>query len=479
MADNVSVNTNTAATGAVNVDVAADVIAGVAFQRFKPAFGVDGVATDVSATDPLPVVQTGTPALPTGAATAAKQPALGTAGSASADVITVQGISSGTALAISAAALPLPTGASTAAKQPALGTAGTASSDVLTVQGIASMTALKVDGSAVTQPISGSLTNIAGTISLPTGASTSAIQSSVIGTKTAGTAAASAVLTGGLYNTTLPTLTNAQQAALQLDSSGRLIVSPASLIAGSAIVGKVGIDQTTDGTTNKVAADLRLAGTAVTAGAGAVASGTPRVTLASDDPLVAKLPTALATGGGLKVTVQDTSGTALDYTVPALIEGKTAAAASITAKPVTIGGQAKTANPTAVTDGQVVNTTHDKVGKLIAVSALRDLKAVQTTTITSSTSETTIITAAGASVFADLYGLILTNTSASAQIATIKDATAGTTRLTIEVPAGDTRGFMLDAGSAITQAAANNNWTCTCTSSLASLLITALYVKNT
>lgn len=46
------------------------------------------------------------------------------------------------------------TGVATAAKQPALGTAGTASTDVITVQGIASMTALKVDGSAVTQPVS-------------------------------------------------------------------------------------------------------------------------------------------------------------------------------------------------------------------------------------------------------------------------------------------------------------------------------------
>lgn len=55
----------------------------------------------------------------------------------------------------------LPTGAATAAKQPALGTAGSASSDVLTVQGIPSMTALKTDGSAVTQPISIALpTNI-------------------------------------------------------------------------------------------------------------------------------------------------------------------------------------------------------------------------------------------------------------------------------------------------------------------------------
>jgi hypothetical protein len=51
--------------------------------------------------------------------------------------------------------ITLPTGAATAAKQPALGTAGTASADVITVQGIASMTALKVDGSGVTQPVSG------------------------------------------------------------------------------------------------------------------------------------------------------------------------------------------------------------------------------------------------------------------------------------------------------------------------------------
>lgn len=58
---------------------------------------------------------------------------------------------------VSANNLPLPTGAATSAKQAAPGTAGLASSDVLTVQGIASMTALKVDGSAVTQPISGSV----------------------------------------------------------------------------------------------------------------------------------------------------------------------------------------------------------------------------------------------------------------------------------------------------------------------------------
>jgi hypothetical protein len=61
----------------------------------------------------------------------------------------------------------LPTGAATAAKQPALGTAGSASADVLTVQGVASMTALVVDGSAVTQPVSGTV-SVAGTVVVDT-----------------------------------------------------------------------------------------------------------------------------------------------------------------------------------------------------------------------------------------------------------------------------------------------------------------------
>ena len=78
--------------------------------------------------------------------------------------------------------ISLPTGAATSAKQPALGIAGTASSDVLTVQGIAGMVPLIVDGSGSTQPVSGTvaatqsgtwnINNVSGTISLPTGAAT-------------------------------------------------------------------------------------------------------------------------------------------------------------------------------------------------------------------------------------------------------------------------------------------------------------------
>src|ERR1043165_6929854 len=74
---------------------------------------------------------------------------------------------SGVTQPVSAASLPLPSGASTAAKQPALGTAGTPSADVITVQGVTSMTALKVDGSAVTQPVSGTVTANAGSGPFP------------------------------------------------------------------------------------------------------------------------------------------------------------------------------------------------------------------------------------------------------------------------------------------------------------------------
>ena len=45
------------------------------------------------------------------------------------------------------------------------------------------------------------------------------------GSKSGGTAAASALLAGGVYNSTAPTLTNGQQASLQFDASGNLKVT--------------------------------------------------------------------------------------------------------------------------------------------------------------------------------------------------------------------------------------------------------------
>jgi hypothetical protein len=179
----------------------------------------------------------------------------------------------------------------------------------------------------------------------------------------------------------------------------------------------------------------------------------------------------------LQVSIANSTGTLPVSIATNTPVGGTASGASLTANPLTVGGLAKTANPTAVTDGQVVNQLHDKLGKQVVVGALRELKDRQATTITSSTSETTVVTAISG-VFADIYGCIIANTSATATTVSFKDATAGTTRFTIYVPAGDTRGFMLPADSAFIQTTANNNWTATCGTSVASIVITALYVKN-
>lgn len=60
-------------------------------------------------------------------------------------------------IAAFAIALPLPAGASTAARQAAPGAAGTPSADVTSVQGVTGMTPVKTDGSGVVQPVSGTV----------------------------------------------------------------------------------------------------------------------------------------------------------------------------------------------------------------------------------------------------------------------------------------------------------------------------------
>lgn len=221
---------------------------------------------------------------------------------------------------ISAASLPLPSGAATSAKQPALGTAGTASSDVITVQGIASMTALKVDGSAVTQPISGSVSvsnfpatqPVSGTVTanagtgtftvdasghtvpisaaslpLPSGAATDATVANVQGSASGGTAGSKSSLSGGVYNSSAPTLTTGQQASLQLNSSGGLKVD------GSAVTQPVSGTVTANAGTGT----MSIAGT-VTANAG---TGTMTVGQSSGSNLhvnVDSAPTTAVTQSG-------------------------------------------------------------------------------------------------------------------------------------------------------------------------------------
>lgn len=145
--------------------------------------------------------------------------------------------------------------------------------------------------------------------------------------------------------------------------------------------------------------------------------------------------------------------------------------------PAKVGGIAKTAPPTAVSAEDRVNAMFDIYGKQIIREALREDLGNQATTISSSTSETTIVTA-DATYKLDLYCLILSNTSATATKVTLKDSTTGTTRGIFYVPAGDMRGFAVSPSGAHKQAASNNNWTATCGTSVATLEVTALFVRS-
>lgn len=121
----------------------------------------------------------GTVSLPTGASTAAKQPALGIAGTASADVISVQGIASMTPLLVTLNGTNTVTTVSTVTNLAQMngvnllmgnGVTGTGSQRVT----IASdNTAFAVNAA---QSGTWNVTNVSGTVSLPTGASTSANQ---------------------------------------------------------------------------------------------------------------------------------------------------------------------------------------------------------------------------------------------------------------------------------------------------------------
>lgn len=67
-----------------------------------------------------------------------------------------------------------------------------------------------------------------------------AVKETSAGPVTAGTVAANSSLMGGQFNTVLPTLTNTQQAAIQLDSSGHIFTTLSSEAAdGSAVPSKL------------------------------------------------------------------------------------------------------------------------------------------------------------------------------------------------------------------------------------------------
>lgn len=164
---------------------------------------------------------------------------------------------------------------------------------------------LRIDPTGTTiQPVSGTVTanagtgtfTISGTVTANQGGTwtvqpgntqnTTAwlTQDAADGPVSPGTVASKSILIGGQFNTSLPTLANTQQAALQVDSSGRLLVGSiaSALPTGANVIGAV--TQSAGPWTQNI---TQFGSSNVVTGTGASGAGIPRVTVANDSNILA------------------------------------------------------------------------------------------------------------------------------------------------------------------------------------------------
>jgi hypothetical protein len=411
----------------------------------------------------------------------------------------------------------LPSGASTAAKQPALGTAGTASADVITIQGVASMTPVLVNGSGVTQPVSGTVAvssiaagdNNIGNVDVVTlpalAAGTNNIGDVDVLTLPAGTVAGSSSLPAGTNNIgdvdvlTLPGV--AGTAAHNAATSGNpVLVAGSASAAAPADVGADGRAVNAWRLRNGAAAAVLTAAGALIGGDAAngldvdvtrlpaLAAGTNNI----GDVDVLTVPAPLSTTGGgteataLRVTIAtdstgvvsvDDNGGSLTVDGTVTAGGAAAHGAAVSGNPLLLGAEARTTMPTAVTDGQAVRLQADKAGRLVVEPhSVRDLVDQGRITLTDTT-ETTLL-AQVASTFLDLTLLVMSNTSATGVRVDIRDTTGGTVRHS-QYLAANGGGAVIAFTVPFKQTTVNLNWTAQLSGSVTDVRITAQAVRRT
>lgn len=354
---------------------------------------------------------------------------------------------------------------------PIYGTAGTANANILTVQGIASMTPLLVNGSGVTQPVSGTVTanqggapwsvSQSGTWTVQQGTPPWTIQGdSASGASNAG----NPVKGGGVFNTTQPTVTTGQTVDAQYTARGAAIVATgvdAFTVAGSGTFTVAGTVTSNQGTSPWVDNITQFGGVALSTGTGASGTGIPRVTVSNDSNI-------LATQSGTWTVQQGTP--------PWQQVGNVASASADSGNPVKVGCVAHTVLPTAGSDGNRFDCMADKFGRLaVVMNGDRALATTGTVTV-SSTTETTLL-ASVASTFLDVTHLSCTNNSATLVRIDIRDATAGTIRFSRALAASG-GGFVDDFNMPFPQSAAGNNWTVQLSAAVTDVRCDILAMKN-
>lgn len=413
---------------------ASDDISGVKYQRVKLVLGADGVnGGDVASSNPLPISDAGGSLTVDGTVAVSGTVAVtDNSGSLTVDapvgtpvfVRLSDGAAAISTLPISAASLPLPSGAATAAKQPALGTAGSPSADVLTVQGATSGAPLTIVEQNVSVTGQGSQTTLNNNVILATAGSGSydaagysSIALQII--PAAGTVTAGAITFEGsndnsnwqaiaLYD--VNSLTAAPVTSYSLAAStNRMFVGPLPTRYVRARI-STGVTGTTTGVqchtalrpelwvnptqtvvsatgTNLAANVSHMNGVAVTMGAGASGTGVQRVAIATDGQGQIVDNAAFTDG----TTRLDMAGYIFDETAGTALTENDAAAARINAnraQVATLEDYATRARGITVKAASTVAASTD-TALVVAVNPLDPISAILSAGVVTCTTDIT------------------------------------------------------------------------------------------
>ena len=208
------------------------------------------------------------------------------------------------------------------------------------------------------------------------------------------------VVVGGVYNASPITVSNQQAVPLQQDANGFLKVNVATG-GGSG------------GTSSSFAAAFPGTGTA--AGfRNAGANMDYALVDASHNLQVNGQADNITQIGGNNVAATGVNGSFA-------IGGPTASGSSIAGNPLTVGGRAENAEPTAVANGQVVNAAYDFVGRAIVFPYANKENLINGTASTAGTTAVQLAAAPGASTFNYITSWRCTNSGATGTTVTLAE----------------------------------------------------------
>jgi len=347
--------------------------------------------------------------------------------------------------------------------------------------------ALRVDNSAVTQPVSGTITANAGTGTFASSNSETITDNNAFTDGTSKVFAAGFILdevagTALTENDAAAARINANRSQICVIEDDTTRGRRTTVTAANAL--KVDGSAVTQPVSGTVTANAGT-GTFTVAGAKTNNNAAPGATNVGVLPVLANASAPTWTEGNQVALSSDLTG-ALRVSLSGTsnqVVGNIASGDTDSGNPVKIGGVARTANPTAVTDGQRSNAMTDKMGRLVTVNShVRNLVGVASITLTTTT-ETTLIAAGGSGVFNDIANLVISNSDSNAVNVLIRDTTGGTVLATFSLSrAGSTSGatsaVVIPFNTPWPQTTANTNWTAQLSVATTNVNIFVQYVKN-